>query len=102
MLSGVDHFFENCDFEIGIAASDGKTIIEPRPKARGEIARAIFYMHQEYGLPVKPALGQLLKQWNQDDPQSWDEKRRNKKIKELQGTKNPFIDDPSLADSLNF
>ncbi len=64
-------------------------LIELRDRARAEIARAIFYMHQEYGLSVKPARGQLLKQWNEDDPPSWDEKRRNKKIKELQGTKNP-------------
>ncbi len=30
-------------------------LIELRDRARAEIARAIFYMHQEYGLSVKPA-----------------------------------------------
>ena len=102
LIAGEDHFFENCNFEIGTRSSDGATIVEPRRKARGEIARAMFYMHQEYGLPIEPPLAEILKQWNQDDPPSWEEKRRNKKINELQGTKNPFIDNPELADELEF
>lgn len=51
LISGEDHYFENCDFEIGARSRDGATIIEPRPEARGEIARAFFYMHQEYKKP---------------------------------------------------
>lgn len=102
LLSSENHFFEDCDFDVGTRARDGATIIEPRPQARGEVARAIFYMHQEYSLPVDPPLGELLKQWNRDDPPSWDEIRRNKKINELQGTRNPFIANPALEDDLQF
>lgn len=102
LISGEDHFFENCDFEIGKRSRDGAKIVEPRPKARGEIARAMFYMHQEYGLPIEAPLAEMLKQWNLNDPPSWEEKRRNKKINKLQGTKNPFIDNPELANDLNF
>ena len=37
-----------CDFE-----SDNATdVTEPRPGARSDIARAVFYMHQEHGLPI--------------------------------------------------
>ena len=62
----------------------------------------MFYMHQEYQLPIEAPLAEMLKQWNHDDPPSWEEKRRNKKINELQGTKNPFIDNPKLANDLTF
>ena len=102
MIAGEEHYFEDCDFEIGARSRDGATIVEPRPKARGEIARAMFYMHKEYNLPIEAPLAEMLKLWNQDDPPSWDEIRRNKKIKELQGTKNPFIDNHELAEDLNF
>lgn len=102
LIAGEDAIFEECDLEKGIRTRDNATIIEPRLKARGEIARSVFYMHQEYGLPIDAPLGELLKAWNRADPPSWDERRRNNKIQELQGTKNLFIDNPALANTLTF
>lgn len=85
-----------CDFEVDKTAD----IAEPRPGARGNIARAIFYMHHEYGLPIPFGMTGMLKQWNHDDPPSTEEIWRNDAIARLEGVRNPFIDDPSLADGL--
>ncbi len=95
-IDGEDHMFDSCDFERASA------LVEPRPEARGNIARAIFHMHKEYGLPVPDAMKPLLLQWHKDDPVSEAERRRNKKIDEIQETRNAFIDDPALADTLGF
>jgi deoxyribonuclease-1 len=98
VIPGEDHSYEGCDFE-----HDGDAdLAEPRPAARGNIARAVFYMHRAYGLPVTPELGALLLQWHLDDPVSKRERWRNDKIEGLQGTRNPFIDDPNLAGTLSF
>lgn len=74
-------------------------LVEPRDEAKGNIARAIFYMHVEYGLPI---VGQapMFKAWHRMDPPDAEEKARNDRIEALQGTRNRFIDDPSLADQL--
>ncbi|OEC34597.1 deoxyribonuclease-1 [Pseudomonas cuatrocienegasensis] len=73
--------------------------LEPKDAAKGNIARAIFYMHQEYGLPLIGDLP-MLQQWNRMDPPDAEEHARNEKIGALQGTRNRFIDDPALADQL--
>lgn len=86
--------YEDCDFE-----NTGK-LVEPRPEARGNIARAIFYMHKEYRLPIKYNMLKTLQQWNREDPPSCYELRRNNRIEELQGTRNRFIDHPGQAEKL--
>lgn len=88
-------FFE-CDFEYD--ARDH--LAEPRTVAQGNIARAILYMHMEYELPLEQDFLDRMLEWNRADPPSNDEIRRNNVIEKLQGTRNPFIDNPQLADSL--
>ena len=73
--------------------------VEPRGEAKGNIARAIFYMHIEYGLPIV-GLVPMYKAWHRMDPPDAEEKARNDKIEVLQGTRNRFIDDPALVDQL--
>lgn len=86
--------FEFCDYERipGLA--------EPRPITRGNIARAYFYMMQEYGLQIADDYKEMLKQWNRSDKPTCNELRRNNIIERLQGTRNRFIDLPELADDL--
>ena len=88
-------FFE-CNFEYDTR----DRIVEPRAVAQGNIARAIFYMQFEYGLPVEKNLMKRLLEWNKGDPPSQDEVRRNDLIEQLQGTRNPFIDNPSQVENL--
>ncbi len=98
IIDGEARPFAKCDFEI----DERKRIVEPRPEARGEIARTMLYMHDEYGLEIRARLGALLKKWNRDDPPSPEERRRNDLIESIQGNRNRFIDDPRQAQGLRF
>ena len=91
-----ERFLLICDFE----SDSANDVTEPRPGARGDIARSIFYMHQEYGLPIDANLLPLLQQWNNADLPDTYEIWRNDTINRLQGTRNPFIDNFHLGDSL--
>ena len=88
--------YGDCDFEIDKFEHEA----EPRPAARGEIARAIFYMHSEYGLPIEPSLFKLLIGWHEADEVSAEEMRRNNVIAEIQETRNKFIDSPDSVAEL--
>ncbi len=45
---------------------------------------------------------QTLLQWHRDDPPAAYEKHRNAAIYEKQGNRNPLIDFPEWADSIDF
>ncbi len=85
-----------CDFEIDAA----ERLAEPRPAARGEIARAMFYMHKEYGLPLSPSQFELLRGWHEADEVSAEEVRRNNEIFDIQETRNLYIDHPDQVSEL--
>ncbi|GJM05581.1 MAG: hypothetical protein DHS20C09_15770 [marine bacterium B5-7] len=95
IIEGEDWRYENCDFE------RNHNVTEPRPIARGNIARAIFYMHTQYGVPVAKDMLNELKRWNRLDPPSKQEMLRNNLIEELQGNRNKFIDNPSMAEQIS-
>lgn len=95
MIKGEDWRYENCDFERQFG------VTEPRPIARGNIARSIFYMHTEYGVPLDKKMLAQLKVWNREDPPSKQELLRNKIIEELQGNRNKYIDNPVLAEQIS-
>jgi deoxyribonuclease-1 len=90
-IPGEDHNFEDCDFE------QRGNQAEPRPITRGNFARAIFYMHLEYNVPIDATMLPVLIKWNRQDPVNQTERRRNNRIEQLQGTRNPFIDDANLV-----
>lgn len=87
-----------CDFEV----DEGRRVVEPRPAARGNIARAMFYMQDTYDLVIFDRLGARLKAWHGEDPASAHERRRNDAIEKIQGTRNKYIDDPELVDAIEF
>lgn len=93
-IAGEDWKFDDCDYE-----KSGSTM-EPRPVARGNVARSMLYMHLQYGVRLDQKLLDTLLVWNREDPPSRQEKLRNDKIEILQGRRNPYIDDPTLADLL--
>lgn len=98
LLSGADYYDPN---SVATGGSDH----------RGDVARILFYMYAQYDfllLNDKPnaqsdqsmgILSELLK-WNEEDPVDKFEIRRNNRIYEYQGNRNPFIDHPSLAKQL--
>ena len=95
MVEGEDWRYENCDFE------RYHDVAEPRLIARGNIARAIFHMHTQYGLPIAKGMFDELKRWNRLDSPSKQEMLRNNIIEKLQGNRTKFIDNPSLAEQIS-
>lgn len=98
IIEGEQRRYGKCDFEVDRRGR----MAEPRPAARGEIARAMFYMSECYGITIFSKFGRLLKQWHGVDPVSAEERRRNDAIEKLQGTRNRFIDDPALVAGIRF
>lgn len=98
MIKGEKRRFGQCDIEI----DRRRRQVEPRPASRGNIARAMFYMNDTYGLSIFRKQGKLLKRWHQEDPPDMEERRRNDAIEKIQGSRNRFIDRPGLAYRLKF
>jgi endonuclease I len=96
---------------------------EPPDEVKGDVARMIFYMVVRYngdsdsngvalnvvdgvGTEDGPTtanngvIGDLasLKAWHIEDPVSDEEKHRNNIIYDIQGNRNPFIDNPQFVD----
>ena len=97
-VPGEQHAIAGCDIEV----DERSRVTEPRPVVRGEIARAMFYVQETYGMPIYPRQGELLLRWHRGDPPDAEERRRNDAIARIQGRRNPFIDDPAKADRLRF
>ena len=93
LVRGEDWRIDDCDLEWKSG------VVEPRPIARGNIARAMLYMHSRYNIPVDKESLALFRIWNKIDPPSQQEKIRNNIIERIQGNRNPYIDKPSLAES---
>ncbi len=114
----------NLDFDVGGmphgealgARIDGDSF-EPPDRVKGDVARMVFYMDVRYeggdGEPDlvvvpgqtrvgEPRLGRLctLVAWHRADPVNAWERRRNDRIHERQGNRNPFIDHPEWVDEL--
>ncbi|WP_137169619.1 endonuclease I family protein [Marinomonas sp. FW-1] len=96
---------------------------EPTDRAKGQIARMVFYMAARYEIgdntspenmpdlrivkgnqkqSGEPTIGDLctLVAWNDEFPVSDFEKRRNDRVQELQGNRNPFIDHPEFVTAI--
>lgn len=92
LINGEEWRFDDCDLEWKSG------VIEPRQIARGNIARAMLYMHTRYKIPFDKKSLVMFKVWNKIDPPSKQEAMRNNMIERLQGNRNPYIDNPSLAE----
>jgi len=89
-ISGEDWVAPHCDLEIDEAARR----VEPRAAVRGDIARAMLYMEAQHGLVIYKRQRALLLDWHRADPPDDHERWRNDRIEQLQGNRNPYIDDP--------
>lgn len=87
MIKGEKHHYKGCDFEVDFR----KRKVEPSPSARGKIARAMLYMADTYNLKLFSSQKKLMLKWHRTSPPGKAEKRRNRKIKEIQGKANPYI-----------
>ncbi len=82
----------------------------PGDEFKGDVARMMMYMYIRYGnrcLPTNVGVGaispndsnmlQLFLEWNAEDPVSQLELQRNPLLENIQGNRNPFIDNPAFA-----
>ena len=70
----------------------------PGDEWKGDIARMVFYLNVRYGETFdKVGSMELFLKWNKEDPVSDFEKQRNNVIANVQGNRNPFIDNPYLV-----
>lgn len=82
--------------------STGQRVFEPRTVVRGDLARALTYWMLQYRNQsndsfVDAQVG-LFRAWNQADPVSDAERRRDDRIETIQGNNNPFVACPFLVD----
>lgn len=113
----------NLDFDNGgtsvincmTCKADGDSF-EPPTRVKGDVARMLFYMATRYETGdqldlelnelvnngTAPYHGKLsvLLQWHALDPVDAAEKRRNQRIFEKQGNRNPFIDNPQWVQAV--
>jgi endonuclease I len=115
-----DELADNSKVLSGAYRDKANESFEPTDRAKGQIARMVFYMatRYEYGddtspenMPDliitkgnkrqsgKPTIGDLctLVEWNEAFPVTAFEKRRNDRVEEIQGNRNPFIDHPEFV-----
>jgi len=73
---------------------------EPPDHAKGNVARAVLYMHKQHNLPLVGTL-EMYQRWHRLDPPDAAEKARNNDIARIQGNRNTYIDNPDLVDRLS-
>ena len=96
MIEGEKRVYGKVDMEILFS----KKHAEPTKSIYGDIARTYFYMRDRYGLRLSKKQEKMLIAWNNLDPVSAWEKKRNKLIGELQGDNNKYVSDYKKIDQL--
>ena len=87
LVKGETYYYKGCDFEVDFH----KRKVEPSPSARGKIARAMLYMADAYNLKLFSKQKKLLLKWHHANPPTREEKQRNRRIEEIQGKANRYI-----------
>lgn len=92
----------NCETsKRGKAEGTNIDAFEPPENHKGNVARALFYFSIRYKAVIGQVEEAYLREWNELDPPNDAEKKRNDLIEDFQGNRNPFIDDPELANKIS-
>ena len=85
-------------------AERGEGRFEPPEARKGDVARAVFYVAAVYPEAIDPGFFPPMRAdllaWNRADPPDAAERARSAWVATLQGTENPFVRDPALADRI--
>ncbi|HBA60139.1 MAG TPA: hypothetical protein DCZ92_04865 [Elusimicrobia bacterium] len=100
----------NASYSTNSGSRLGGEGFEPATAVKGNIARAILYfVVRYYDKNIRDGVDyrdfwtgrvQMFLDWHRQDPPDAAEKRRNELISQYQGNRNPFVDDPSLAEKV--
>ncbi len=98
------------DYSTSAGSKRGYNKFEPCDATKGDVARAMLYfMVRYYDKNIRDKINYsdfwinrvtMFLEWNNQDPPDSNEIRRNNLIEKYQGNRNPFTDDPSLADKI--
>ena len=88
-VEGEPRRYGSCDFEVG----GSPKAAEPADAVRGELARAMLYMADQYGVDVRMDREALLA-WHESDPPAAWEIGRAQRIEAATGFENPHIGTP--------
>ncbi len=100
----------NPDYSTSCGSKRGKEGFEPCDPVKGDVARSVLYFvlayhdrsirqgmdYNEFWVKQVP----MFLEWNRLDPPDANERRRNDLVQQFQGNRNPFIDEPALADRI--
>jgi endonuclease I len=88
---------------------DSNGFFYPGDEWKGDVARMMMYMHLRYGTRCQAngvgesthiynaEMPDIFLEWNAEDPVAENEVVRNDVLENMQGNRNPFIDNPYLA-----
>ncbi|NNN06231.1 MAG: hypothetical protein HKL90_10060 [Elusimicrobia bacterium] len=97
------------DYRNDAGARRGGGVFEPPDFTKGRVARAMLYFyaryHREAFFDVNVARFwnaqvDVLLDWNRRFPPTVEELRRNDQVESFQKNRNPFVDDPALAEKI--
>jgi len=86
-VRGEKREYGRVDMEI----DSSKRVAEPKRSILGDIARVYLYMRDRYGIKISPEDEAKFIKWNNRDPVSRWEKKKNLLVKKYQGNENPYI-----------
>jgi len=86
-IRGEKRVYGKVDMEIEAS----KRLAEPKRSILGDIARIYFYMHDKYNMYISPEDAKKLIKWNNQDPVSRWEKKKNLLVKDIQGDNNEYV-----------
>jgi len=87
MIAGERRVYGKVNMEIDFS----QRVAEPPKNLYGDIARTYFYMRDRYGLKISKGQEKLLIAWNNLDPVTSWERKRNQTIKDIQGDENLYV-----------
>ena len=98
------------EYSNSAGAKMGGGVFEPPDATKGKVGRAVLYFYTRYydrrifqgayNHAFFEGNLEMFLRWNRQHPPDADEIRRNGLVEKFQGNRNPFIDDPALADRI--
>lgn len=97
-------------YHTSAGAKKSQDTFEPPDSVKGQVARSMFYFLARYhDRPILPVASRdefwnlgiaVLLGWHTTFPVDAWELERNSRVEQFQGNRNPFVDDPGLADRI--